>query len=498
MFAGAKASRLTEDWITRPTATDEKIRQSLRRLRDRSRQLEGDNPHAARFVQLGQTNIVGPKGMILQMRARNARGELYRSLNAQVEAAWHDWCRPTYASASGRHSWRNLLALAVRGWFVDGEFLAVYRTRKDNPYKLTLQVLDPDQLDLDYTEEGRRNRPDIVMGVEYDADRRPLAYHIWDGHPANTVTRGERRRYLASDVIHSFLPKYPGQTRGVPAFAPIMLPLRHLDGYVEAELVAARSGAAKPVYITPGEDAIDLLGDSGTDSIRQEIEPGMVDILPKGYTVTGLDPTHPNSAFSGFVTANLRSIASGLGISYTSLTGDLTSANYSSARVGLLDERDHWRTLQAVLVEQVIQPVFDRWLALAAASGKIPAQAGREDMATYATWQSRGWQWVDPLKDVQALKEAIALGVASRSDACAERGADFEDTLEKLEAEEGLAKEYGVSITPPEGAAPNGQADEAEENGSAGDVPDDADPAARGAGGRRGRRADAAARPVAQ
>lgn len=506
MYAGAKVSRLTEDWITRPTAIDEKIKMSLRRLRDRSRQLEGDNPHAVRFVQLGQTNIVGPKGITLQMRARNARGELYRSLNSQVEAAWRDWGKAETASANGRYSFRDFLMLAVRGWFIDGEFLAVYTTRPDNPYRLCLKVLDPEQLDVEHNQDAGKSRAEIVMGVELDRDRRPAFYHIWDAHPSSTQ-RGERRKIPASDVIHSFLPKVPGQTRGLPMLAPVMLPLRHLDGYVEAELVAARSGAAKPVYITPGEDAMDLMGDVGPESIRQEIEPGMVDVLPKGYTVTALDPTHPSGAFGPFIAANLRAIAAGLGISYTSLTGDLSSANYSSARVGLLDERDHWRSLQATLIAQVVEPIFDRWLAMAAAAGKIPAQAAREDMTQFATWQSRGWQWVDPLKDITALKEAIAIGVASRSDAASESGSDFEDILEKLEAEQQLAAEYGVSIDGTDHSvdaedsngdstdAPSGGASEGAEGGPAGDVPDAADSPTRRAGRGRGGRARAPAGP---
>ena len=479
MFAGAAVSRLTEDWITRPTAIDDKIRQSLRRLRDRSRSLETDNPHACRFVQLGQTNVVGPLGVSLQLRARNARGQLYRSLNAAVEEAWWDWSRAQYASADGRLTFREICAQVVRGWFVDGEFLALLRSRPDNPYRFCIKVLDPDQLDLDYTEEGKKGRNDVVMGVELDSDRRPVAYHIWDGHPASP-NRGQRRRYPANEVLHSYLNRYPGQTRGVPAFAPVLGSLRHLDGYMEAELVAARSGAAKPVYLVPGEDAVDLTSDASglptTSAIRQEIEPGMVDILPRGYTVTALDPTHPGGQFGPFTMTILRSVAAGLGVSYTSMTGDLSNANYSSARVGLLDERDHWRTLQSHLVDQVCQPVFDRWLAMAVAAGRVSIPGGKFDtVGRAATWQSRGWQWVDPLKDVQALAQAIALGVASRSDACAESGNDFEDVLEKLEAEQKLAAEYGVTVT----GGMNGQgqtepdADESAADGSAGDVPHD-------------------------
>ena len=39
--------------------------------------------------------------------------------------------------------------------------------------------------------------------------------------------------------------KRPGQSRGVTWFAPVMVSIRMLEGYQEAELVAARAGASK-------------------------------------------------------------------------------------------------------------------------------------------------------------------------------------------------------------------------------------------------------------
>ena len=93
--------------------------------------------------------------------------------------------------------------------------------------------------------------------------------------------------------------------------------LKMLDGYEEAELVAARVGASAMGFITsPGGDGYmgdDL--DNGTPIMSAE--PGTFQQLPAGMDVKSFDPDHPTTAFSDFEKAILRGISSGLGVSYT-------------------------------------------------------------------------------------------------------------------------------------------------------------------------------------
>ena len=58
---------------------------------------------------------------------------------------------------------------------------------------------------------------------------------------------------------------------------------------------------------------------------------------------------------------------------------------------------------------------------------------------------ARGWDWVDPQKEVLAHKEAIALGLTTRSRVIAERtGEDIEDVLDDLALENAMMIERGL------------------------------------------------------
>ena len=134
-------------------------------------------------------------------------------------------------------------------------------------------------------------------------------------------------------------------------------------------------------------------------------------------------------------------------MAYTSLSGDLESVNYSSIRAGLLAERDFYRLLQRRRIQRVCQRLYRAWLPMAQLSGELRISAQDVVRAQRVQFRARGFPWVDPLKDVQTLKEEIALGINSRQAACAERGRDFAAVLADLDAEQQLAAEYQVPIT---------------------------------------------------
>jgi len=142
----------------------------------------------------------------------------------------------------------------------------------------------------------------------------------------------------------------------------------------------------------------------------------------------------------------LRQVATGLGVSYNALASDLVGVNYSSLRSGLLIERDLWRRLQSWMIESFLERVFEEWLDLALLSGELVLDSRDPSKFLAGVWEPRGWQWVDPLKDVQASLLAIDGGLASRTCVLAEKGEDIDDTFEELAEEKKLAKQYGIEL----------------------------------------------------
>lgn len=449
-YAAADLNRLTADWLTTLQSANQDLHSGLRRLRGASRSLMRDTAYGARFVQLLQENVIGAKGIRLQARVGTVRSGLPNTrLNAQLEAAWSEWCEPFNASADGRLSFAELEALAISCVAVDGEALFRIVRGAENDFSFTLQILDADLLDHEFGGSAPIVLPSgnqIRYGIEENELGRPVAYWLWSAHPSDTVHRRERVRIPAEDIIHLFVARRPGQTRGVPWCTPVLINQKMAAGFQEAAVVAARFGASKMAVVTiDPEKAIDPGDpDATTGNYVDEVTPGGVWRANPGEAVSELDFAYPNTQFGEFMRSVLQEIAAGLGVAHASLSGDLSGVNYSSIRAGLLQERDLYRRLQQWLVTHFHKRIYREWIKYAPLSGRIPAR----ESAAYADvrWQPRGWDWVDPLKDMQAAILAVQNGFATYSDICAESGDDFEENIERLAEEYRLAAAAKVKL----------------------------------------------------
>lgn len=472
-FHGADVSRLTESWFASIQSADEEIKADAYRLRGRARSLVRDNPHAAGYIEDLATNVVGADGVQLQSRVKTTRGELNKTLNAAIELDWRRWSMPGQCTTDGYESFVDLQSRVMSQMAMDGEvFLQQHLNWAGNEWRYALEWVDPDLVDYTYTvmENGR---PPIVMGIELDAYGRPVAYHRWRYHPQNTANNATnyRLRVPAAQMIHLFRRYRIDQHRGIPAFTPVLMRLRMLDGYEESELVASRISASKMgFFVSTGDEPApygtsDAQGDGVTTPgrVRMDAEPGLLEQLPHGMEFQSWNPDHPSTAFEQFERAMLRAMARGLGVSYATFTGDLSDVNYSSIRAGLLTERDGYRRMQKWLIDHLLRPVYLNWLRNASLTNMVAVTDPRT-VAESALWKPRGFAWVDPLKEIQAAKLEIELGLNSRTTVAARQGIDYLDNLKVLADEMKAAEEAGVDVSGSQGDSASLPPDDDETN----------------------------------
>jgi lambda family phage portal protein len=444
--AGAQFSRTTADWIRSAVSIDQEVRADIRVLRSRARTLVRDNEHARGVVRVLKRDIIGAQGIRPVPMNVGADGELSKKANAAIVKAWAEWSHPENASTDTRSAFSAIEGDIIGGIVTDGEAFIRIWDGFPNAFGFALELIDPDLLDEQFNRGPDQVGNSIRMGVEVDKYRRPLAYHFWMVHPSDAGFRNQRLRVPASEVIHLFRPLRPGQTRGISWFAPVLLNAKMLAGYTEAELVAARTAAAKMgFFVSKGEDGGITPGTG--ESIVMDASPGSLEQLPPGVEFQQWDPQHPSTAFDTFVTAILRAQAVGLGVSYATLTGDLTKANYSSARIGMLGERDEYELLQTWLAEHCHRRVYRAWLPIALLTDFLVLPSYDAQRWLAVRWQGRRWAWIDPLKDIQAVKEEISLGLNSRQNVARSQGRDFELILAELARENELAKAHEVDIS---------------------------------------------------
>lgn len=459
VFAGAQVNRLTADWIFAPIqSANQDIKSDHRRLVARAREMAKNDPLARRFLALACQNIVGHEGIRLQARVKKSDGNFDSTINDAIEAAWEEWAAPELCTADASASWVDVQHRAVEDWKRDGEAIIRMLPGFANKYGFALQMLDADQLDVEFNVPASRNGNEVVMGVEIDKWNRPVAYWFWTAHPSDPQRDRDRTRIPAEQVIHLFKPERPGAKRGITKFAAVMMRARMLSGYAEAELVAARTGAAKMGFFEETGEGIAPDPNKGPTSFSMEADPGTFERLPSGLKFTAWDPQHPTTAYDPFTKAITREIAAGLDVSYASLSGDVSEVNYSSIRAGLLVERDVWRTEQKFLITHLHTRVYNEWFKYATASGALKLPLRNVDRWNDHVFLPRGWAWVDPMKDIEASMLAVSAGIDSRQRIAAEQGRDFEEVLADLDRENQLAKAYNVTLSTGEG---NGKGTEA-------------------------------------
>jgi lambda family phage portal protein len=443
LYGAGAENRLVGSWYTPVLSANQEVAAAIRLSRARARALVQNGGYPEGIVTEIVNNVVGPNGIQLRAQNRTRDGALAKGTNFEIERAWKAWDVPEHASADASEAWTDLQRLIVRTLAIDGEVFVRRVKGADNPFGFALELIDADQVDESFNQRAEGAKPEVRMGVELGARNRPVAYHVWTDHPSEPRKR-ERVRIPATELRHLFLRKRPGQLRGLTWFAPVLLPFAMLEAYGEAEITAARAAAAKLGFFRPGADAD--VDERGPADLPADMTPGTWSELPQGYEIEQYNPQHPNAAFAEFVSAILRGIARGFGISYLTMTGDLRAANYSSMRAGLLPERDHWRVLQGWLSRTLHAWVFPAWLEMALLTPMLRVDSRLASNYADVVWQGRGWDWVDPLKDVQAAERRIKLGLDSRTALAAEQGRDFEDLVDELHDEAEYAAAEGVDV----------------------------------------------------
>jgi lambda family phage portal protein len=443
-YAAARPSRLTVGLGFSSSSANSELHSSLRTLRDRSRQLIRDSAYAKRAKKIVVDNVIGT-GIGMQAGVRATRGELRKQVNTAISDAFWKWCDADSCHTGGQLHFCDLERQVMGQVFEAGEIIIRLHFerfgRSDVP--LALEIIEPERLADDRAEPGPlASGAKCVQGVEVDKHYRPVAYWLRTVHPGehrfsvHDVDRVER--VPAAEIIHLRLVDRWPQVRGEPWLHAVISKLADINGYTEAEIVAAR--AASMYFGTiESEDDAEGFGEEQEDGTYQlPLEPGMVEKLRPGEKLNFVNPNRPNSALDPFLRYMLREMAAGTGVSYESLSRDYSQSNYSSSRLALLEDRDAWRAIQQWFIRNFRDRLHKVWLqqaVLARAIEGLPVIEYATDPSKFeaVAFKPRGWSWVDPTKEVEAFKEAVKAGFTTVSDVIAQtdpQGRDAEEVLE--------------------------------------------------------------------
>ena len=509
MYANAIPSRTNSGFPSFNTSADAELITSLRNLRSRSRQLVRDAGFAKNAKRIVVNNVIGT-GIRIQAAVANTRGGLNERVNDAIEDAFADWSHAENCHTGGGVHFHDLERILVGQVFEAGEVFVRLHRRPfgESKVPLALEIIEPERIVEGYAVPGVLEQgAQIRMGIEVDSFRRPLAYWVRDLHPGDirldASQADKAERVPAADIIHLKITDRWPQTRGEPWLHAAAGKLQDMNGYSEAEIIAAR-GSANFMATIETPEAADALGDKQPDgSFQMPLEPGSSMRLLPGEKMNFIAPNRPNAALDPFMRFMLREVASAVGVSYESLSRDYSQSNYSSSRLALLDDRDVWKALQQWFIRSFRVRLHREWLTAAVMARAIDGVTALDYGANMDKFQTvlfrpRGWSWIDPTKEVAAFKEAVKAGFTTVGDVigATSGGSDLEDVLRTREGEVEFMKELNLAFdTSPEVYVP------AETRGQMVLGPDGVEPAAAaapaaGAPGAPGQPAAAPAAPA--
>lgn len=487
-FEAAETPAWTESWPTTGAPINDELSRQLPTLRARARGLARNAEWAIGYLIKLQDSVLGETGIRLQMRMTRGDGTPNTAVNARLEAAFAEWGKA--ADVAGL-TWAEVERLALEAEDTDGELL--YRLRPGaGPFGFQVQLLDPALLDVSLNREWQGNR--IRMGVEINDDARPVAYWIKAAKPGDTtpdlVILGKHIRIPAEQIRHRFVRHEIGQLRGYPELAGGAQRLWLLKDFDTAAAVASNNAAKRQgFFVTKDGDAprgfadtiisnvLETAKAAGKVLTPEEVQaitsaaekyattlPGQYDTLPVGTEFQKYDSDWPNIEAGSYVKGHLRAWFAARGMSYVTGGNDLESVNYSSARVGIVAEREHYKTRQTRLIDWLHADVFAAVLPYLVLrtdglyADRLPAYLAA------STWQPRRWAGIDPVKEAAASEINLRLRLTSRRRLILERGEDPDEIAAEIEQEEKL---YGP-IAPTPGTSEDAADDEEDDVQDAG------------------------------
>lgn len=401
-------------------------------LRGGSLDLIRNNPHARRGCEAIVSNVFG-EGIIPRFK-RN--GERAQDLDELARATLDT----TAIDYNGQLDLYGLQALFGATTVNSGEALVHRVWDRSGSFPVRFQVLEPDYLDSSRDTERTNSGGRIVQGVEFDANGRRKKYWLFSEHPGGYGVRSTASVAVdARDIAHVYRIERPGQVRGIPWLAPIMLRIADFCDYEEAQLLRQKIAACfvgvKTDPISAGPAAATA---SKTDPL-ENIEPAMWYTASGGSTITFSTPP-PITDYKDYASVSLHAIAAGLGVSYEALTGDLKGVSFTSGRMGRQEfERNTARWRSHTFVPQGCDVLIRWWLEAAALMGADTKGVTVKHMAPPR-------EMISPQEEVSALRDSMRSGHKTLAQVAAERGLDIDELLDEIEETNKMLDARGIVL----------------------------------------------------
>jgi lambda family phage portal protein len=475
----ARRDRTTADFPARTTSADQAVVPDLATATPRARQIARDSWMGKSAISAYLRHVVGtgiscrPVGRDPASDSRRPEGE-WKDFNRSLASEWRRWMRNrSLVDLEGKTNLLGVQRWGIRELVTVGECFLVLAYRPNLAgVGLVLQRIEQEQLAQEISREASTGN-EVRAGIEIDGDGRMVALHVYTG--GHRLEYGYNRslkveRIPAERVLPLWDLERVRQTHGISGFHAVGIKLWNTDCYDHNENVAKRVEAAICAVRTSGPSGATAWGGLATpagQSTRDgdnnrvtDLAPGMIIDCPEGGGINLLNPQRPGAIYDPYMRLQISEIAAGVEMDPAMLLRDFSRANFSGQRQGLLEFWGVTDILQELVAEQWLRPIWEAFVALAIAEGRVrPPAAYFTDDAIAAECLEMDWQpppkyWIDPAREAAAVKLKVDLGLTTLTRELDKLGYTYEETVDEKAEEQDYADAKGVTFGSPGGVSP--------------------------------------------
>jgi len=434
-YEGGKISKVNADFTNAiGTFEDTALGDRLEMLK-RARWLHENNPIISNIDETIKNNVIG-NGIKLKSLVAD------KKIADEIELKYRERIESQNAySLNARLSGVAAERVILGARMMDGESIVNYVLTKDKRNPLKIQIIEASSFD------NSKIGDYIYSGVEVDKDTgKTKKLHFVDEF-YNEFSLD------AKNTLHVMnIENRASQARGVSEYKQIILDLKNFMAYNTALIQNARVRANLPYYVTVDNPSGTARGNATStepDRQLQMINGLMVHYLNKGEELKQLDPKVAGDNHKDFLMMVIRLIAAGRKVSYELAFRDYSQVNFASSRASLIQDNKRFDYEQLLHILTFKNPDFEKWLDAMVMSGNIKSIKPSHYFTNKTEYLKKSWipparEWVDPLKDISAIKEKLLLGMTTLTREVGKQGLDIEDIIKEKQQEKQLFEKAGL------------------------------------------------------
>lgn len=428
----------TADQLTRAT------------LIERSRWLARNNPLASGTIETNGVYIIGPG---LKPKARVDRkflgisNEEADSLETEIEREFGIWADSPDCDIERTINFYDKQNQMLMGVFEAGDILTYlpFIQRNNEPYGLKLQSIEAERL---CNENFAIDSDRIIQGVEKDDNGAPVKYHICSVYPTNLSVKQRKWEKVDAyksnglkNILHHYIPKRPGQTRGISYLTPIIDLIYTMGNLRKAELDAMVVQSLFAVFIkTASGKGLQPMAPRETGAKKSDedvkLSPGAIIDLRPGEEATFAKPERPNPNFDAFLNSLYQECGVGLLLPAQIMMKNYNTS-YTSARAAFLDAWKFYLMRRVFCIRSFCNPVYENWMFEAVIRNRLKLPGFLNDIRYKKAYL--GVQWIgpsqgqiNPVDEMTAAQMADDYGYKTSEQITEETfGGDFNDNIEQ-------------------------------------------------------------------